>query len=415
MSKLINVKSVSKVFSRDTEDLKLRLRRDLKNAMLPYFAENTYGDNKSDFFALNDISFSVTRGETLGVIGLNGSGKSTLLRLLSKQLTPDIGNIEAVGSILEMIDLTGGFNMSASGAENVFIKCKQLGISKDEIENHYVEIVEFAELENEITAPVNTYSSGMLMRLAISILLSMKPDIILIDEVLAVGDFLFKQKCLNKLDNLRKNAAVVVVSHSMEMIKLFCDRVIVLEKGVAIFEGSAEDAVAIYEDISLKSKNFNEFMNVNTVRLPYINHKKAIKIVKSQWTDEHGSPISKVEQFGTLIYSLSFETYINYKKLIVGVPIWNSKGILVTALSTKRDGSPFLDSSSSSFNVKFHIGKVICNPGVYISNLAIHDGPKYLFRGENPDIEVVPSTNNHWGLFTTEFEVQISRRDDCHD
>ncbi len=189
---------------------------------------------------LRDISFTIHKGQAVGLIGHNGCGKSTTLKLLNRILYPDEGKIMMHGRISSLIELGAGFHPDMSGRENIYINASIFGLKKKEIDERLADIIRFSELENYIDNPVRTYSSGMYMRLAFAIAINVDADILLVDEILAVGDANFQKKCFDKLDEIKKNGAtIVIVSHSMEQIKGICDRVIWIEAGRIKQDGEA--------------------------------------------------------------------------------------------------------------------------------------------------------------------------------
>ena len=201
---------------------------------------------------LNNISFSVNRGEALGLIGHNGCGKSTTLKLLNRILYPDSGSIRMHGRVSSLIELGAGFHPDMSGRENIYINASIFGLKKSEINARLDDIIRFSELEEDIDKPVRTYSSGMYMRLAFSIAINVDADILLIDEILAVGDANFQEKCFRRLSEIKKTGTVIViVSHSMEQIKGICDRVIWLDKGSIRLDG---DAVYVTDEYLLQMR-----------------------------------------------------------------------------------------------------------------------------------------------------------------
>lgn len=205
------------------------------------------GLRKEEFWALSEIDFELRRGEVLGLIGVNGSGKTTLLRLLSGIFPPDKGEIMVKGRVGALIALGAGFHPYFSGRENIYLNGAILGISRDELDAQFDKIVEFSEIGDFIDAPVATYSSGMRVRLGFSVAIAMKPDVLLIDEVLAVGDLGFKVKCLNEINELMKNAAVIFVSHSMQFVYRICTQVMVLNGGkIAHHDNNVEAGIDYY-------------------------------------------------------------------------------------------------------------------------------------------------------------------------
>jgi len=192
---------------------------------------------KDEFWALSDLNFSLKKGECLGLIGHNGAGKSTLLKMLNGIIKPDDGSIEINGRLGALIELGAGFNPILTGRENIFNNGAVLGFTKKEIESKLEEIISFSELEEFIDSPVQNYSSGMKVRLGFAVAVSLKPDVLLIDEVLAVGDTGFVLKCYNKIDSLLPDTAVVFVSHNMPQVARICTSILLLDKGKIQYYG----------------------------------------------------------------------------------------------------------------------------------------------------------------------------------
>lgn len=200
-----------------------------------------------EFWALRDVSFTVAPGETLGVIGANGSGKSTLLKCLARILRPERGRIEREGKLSALLEVGAGFHPEFTGRENVYLNAAILGLNRTEVRNRFDEIVEFAGLERFIDTPVKSYSSGMYMRLGFAIAVNVQPDILLVDEVLAVGDEQFQRKCLAKFEEMRRTGrTIVLVSHALETIRGLCDRAVFLRDGRVADLGSASSVVDAY-------------------------------------------------------------------------------------------------------------------------------------------------------------------------
>ncbi len=205
-----------------------------------------------DFFALKDVSFSMPRGQILGLIGTNGSGKSTLLKVISGIYKPTDGTVRVTGRISPMVELGSGFDMELSGRENIFLNGAILGYDEWFLKDKYDEILEFSELQNFINQPLKTYSSGMLMRLAFSVASIVEPDILIVDEILSVGDEKFQAKSLARMNHLIKSGATVIfVSHNLKQIQKFCNRVIWLERGRIRMDGNALDVCSAYHRIQL--------------------------------------------------------------------------------------------------------------------------------------------------------------------
>lgn len=199
-----------------------------------------------EFWALNNISFEIKKGETVGIIGRNGSGKSTLLQMICGTLTPTQGSIETQGRIAALLELGSGFNLEFTGHENVYMNASILGLKKEEIDARYHDIISFADIGDFITQPVKTYSSGMMIRLAFAVIAHVDADIIVIDEALAVGDAFFTQKCMRFLREFMQKGTVLFVSHDTASVKSLCNRAIWLEKGGIVLEGAPKEVCDQY-------------------------------------------------------------------------------------------------------------------------------------------------------------------------
>jgi len=243
MTSAIDVINVSKVYRRYARK---RQFATLKSAILD---GSLLADLKPDetFQALRNVSFSVPKGCTYGVIGSNGSGKSTLLKCVAGITRPTEGDVKVDGRISALIELGAGFHPEISGRENIFINGIMLGLTKKEIQRRFDEIVEFAEMQDFIDAPVKTYSSGMYMRLGFAVAVHVDPEVLLVDEVLAVGDQSFTHKCLDKFAEFRRrNKSILLVTHSLDLVEKFCDLAHWLNKGVTKGEGDPKRVVAAY-------------------------------------------------------------------------------------------------------------------------------------------------------------------------
>lgn len=200
------------------------------------------------FYALHDVSFEIYRGEVFGIIGLNGAGKSTLLKIISGIIKPTSGKVTRTGTLAPLIELSAGFNGELTGIENIYLNGLLLGYSKKFITSKIDEIIEFSELSKFINTPIKNYSSGMKARLGFSIATVVQPDILIVDEVLSVGDFKFKEKSENKIKSMIESGTTVLfVSHSLNQIESLCDRVLWLEKGKVREIGSSHEICAKYK------------------------------------------------------------------------------------------------------------------------------------------------------------------------
>ena len=203
-----------------------------------------------EHYALNDVSFEVKRGETVGIIGTNGSGKSTILKIITGVLNPTAGNIEVDGRISALLELGAGFNNEYTGLENVYLNGTMIGFTKEEIDERLQDILDFADIGDFINQPVKTYSSGMFVRLAFAVAINIDPEILIVDEALSVGDVFFQAKCYHKFEEFKKNGKTILfVSHDLSSINKYCDRVVLLNKGDKLAEGSPKDMVNMYKKL----------------------------------------------------------------------------------------------------------------------------------------------------------------------
>lgn len=235
----ISIKHVSKLFHKQNQ-------RTFKE-LIPAF----FGGEKvvESFWALKDINLEIKKGETIGIVGPNGSGKSTLLKLIAGVTQPTKGEIKTHGKIAPLIELGAGFHPELTGRENIFLNGIILGMSRAEVKNRFKQIVNFAELWDFIDQPVKHYSSGMYLRLAFAVAVHTEPEILLIDEILAVGDGNFQEKCFKKMDEFKqKQVTIIYVSHNMESVKSFCDKVLYIKQSKMICYGEVEEVIKHYSN-----------------------------------------------------------------------------------------------------------------------------------------------------------------------
>jgi ABC-type polysaccharide/polyol phosphate transport system ATPase subunit len=410
---IIEVNKISKLYSRREAATRGRFARLAGRSLLGLKPKEVSELNQGEFWALNDISFSLKRGEAVGIIGFNGAGKTTLLRILSSQILPDSGEINILGNSASMIDLTAGFTASASGRLNIYYRGAALGRTQQEIESTIDEVIEFSELGDAIDAPFSTYSSGMKMRLAFSIMIVSEPDILFIDEVLAVGDFQFRQKSLAKIREIRERVAFVLVSHSMNTVKLFCNKAILLNKGEIAFQGDPEEAIEIYEKMLIPSKVSKNQRHNKTLN-PQFHNDKTISDVEHFWCDEFGNPIDEIQSGQDLHFHVSFKLNYRPRNLIIGVPVWTDAGVYITGFSTPRATKGLVAMPNKKTQFRLKVPSQAFNPDEYISNLAVNDGPEFLYRGANPVLKVTGTGREYWGHVTLPHvweSVPISKAD----
>lgn len=203
-----------------------------------------------NFWALKDVSFHVRKGEAVGLVGRNGSGKSTMLKVIAGVLKPTMGSVRIFGSIAPMIELGAGFDFDLTARENIFLNGAILGYPREMLEENVEKIIKFAELENFIDVPVKNFSSGMVTRLGFSIATVYQPDILIVDEILSVGDFKFQNKCEERIQEmLSKGTTLLLVSHSTEQVRRVCDRAVLLYKGNMLMEGQVDEVCDLYSEL----------------------------------------------------------------------------------------------------------------------------------------------------------------------
>ncbi len=249
----IKVENVSKKYT-----LGQRGYRTLREDIFRLFTHKKKGQEDSDFYALKDVSFQLKKGEILGIIGPNGAGKSTILKLLSGITLPTKGYVHKEGKIAAMIELAAGFHPELTGRENIYLYGSIMGMKNKEIDKRFKQIVDFSEIGEFLDTPLKRYSSGMKARLGFSVSSHIDADILLIDEVLSVGDFGFQEKCIAKMEEYRnKGVTIIFVSHNLDSIRKLCKRTLLLKKGSVVVDGGTTEAIDRYFDIiSEEKKNF---------------------------------------------------------------------------------------------------------------------------------------------------------------
>lgn len=266
----IKKKYVIKHVTKKPDDKRERAKLALYNLTHPKQA-----NQKEDFWALNGVNFEVKQGEKVGIIGKNGAGKSTLLKVISRITEPTDGKIEFYGKISSMLEVGTGFNRELTGRENIYLNGAILGMTRAEIDAKFDDILEFSEVGKFIDTPVKRYSSGMFVRLAFAVASHLEPDILLVDEVLAVGDTRFQKKCIQKMRSIADSGKTILfVSHQMNTIRQLCDRVIVLKEGKVIYDGEVEGGIRLYNSEAYMEKH-NHYEYKDLARMPGYNLDKA--------------------------------------------------------------------------------------------------------------------------------------------
>ncbi|MES2837176.1 MAG: ABC transporter ATP-binding protein [Bacteroidota bacterium] len=316
----------------------------------------------SDFvWALKDINFEVKQGEVLGIIGKNGAGKSTLLKILSRVTSPTIGDVKAKGRIASLLEVGTGFHPDLSGRENVFLNGAILGMTKQEISSKFDEIIDFSGVERYIDTPVKRYSSGMYVRLAFAVAAHLEPEILIVDEVLAVGDAEFQKKCLGKMKDVSgQGRTVLFVSHNMAAVKGLCTHGIVLENGRHTFSGTNEEAINFY---SQKSESLSQTeLSERTDR----KGNGKMKIYDIQFINESNLLVDELSSGEYYKIKFYFEKYgeVDASQLTFVLQLLNENDEIVTTIATDEQGTKF-DKIPEKGCFEIEIPRLIFRGGKY--------------------------------------------------
>lgn len=370
----IEVKSVSK---------KYRLYHN-RESSLKYVMLNLLSGKKrklsSEFWALKDINMEIPKGKTVGFIGRNGSGKSTLLKLISRILYPDAGDITAHGKISTLIELGSGFHPELTGRENVYINASILGFSRADITRKFDEIVHFSGLEEFIDMPVKTYSSGMYVRLGFSVAININPDILLVDEVLAVGDEVFQKKCIRKIHEMKNTGKTIVfVSHDLNAVEEICDEIFLLHNGKLIKHGKPVDVIAEYHRLLIGSSELQvreEVTETNSRASSAVSQNrwgsKEVEITTLEFIDKDGKEtdfIKAREQFRVRIH---YHAHNRVQQPVFGIGVYTDSGIHITGPNSHKYGLS-IDYVHGKGFVEYEVDSLPLMPGTYLFSAAIYD------------------------------------------
>lgn len=315
------------------------------------------------FWALQDINFEVQPGEVMGVIGRNGAGKSTLLKILSRITSPTTGEIRLEGRVASLLEVGTGFHPELTGRENIFLNGAILGMTRQEINKKFDEIVSFAEVEKFIDTPVKRYSSGMYVRLAFAVAAHLEPEILVVDEVLAVGDLAFQKKCLSKMEDVStQGRTVLFVSHNMNSIKRLCQSAILLEEGRLIELGESHSVISSYYESGQSSGQMVNFERAS--------HKwdTGFRINRLEILDEKFSNAELIYSDQPIVFRLSFESEKDLQPVRVGIEIYR-EGVLVGNTHSKS----MTVSKAREQSVICQVPGGILMPGFYDLHIGAHD------------------------------------------
>jgi lipopolysaccharide transport system ATP-binding protein len=339
--KVINVEHVSKKYCKSLKRSMLYGGIDISRNMLK-FSSRSDRLRKDEFWALNDISFEVKKGETLGIIGPNGSGKTTLLKLLNGIFWPDKGKITIKGKVGALIELGAGFHPLLTGRENIYINAAILGMTKNEVDEKFDEIVEFADIGDFIDTPVKFYSSGMFVRLGFAVAVHSETDILLVDEVLAIGDVGFQNKCFNKIGELKQGGTTtILVSHNMHIISTFTEKIILLNHAKVISFDHVTDGIKEYAQLFTK-RDDSEIERISSGN-------DSIRF----YAVELNKRMFKPGDSFTIM--MKYQSEINYEDVDVDIAIFNSYEPVLYFQATNKAYGRNIDLPKGNHSLKIEI------------------------------------------------------------
>ena len=395
---IVKVEGVSKKFCRD---LKLSLWYGIKDITSEVIGRPREQKLRTkEFWAVKDVSFELKRGECLGLIGHNGAGKSTLLKMLNGLIKPDQGTITMKGRIGALIELGTGFNPILTGRENIYNNGSVLGFTKKEIDQKFDAIIEFSEVSDFIDTPVQNYSSGMKVRLGFAVAAQMEPDVLLIDEVLAVGDLGFRIKCLNKISELLNHAAVILVSHTMPQISRISTKAMLMEKGKSFLK-TDDISLAIseyYKKFDVEKESIFESGKVELKELKILN--------SSEWQDFNNHVFQHADDI-TLKLKISIQKSVS--KFTVKVFFINSEMRTVLDVPSDLVMPTFKNSANGINEIKLSIPNIPLNSGKYGISLVIQDGEteERIYRHDNISHLNISSKYMSWCDCMTKAKWQV--------
>ncbi len=326
-----------------------------------------------EFWALEGVSFEVPKGETFGIIGSNGSGKSTMLKCLTKILRPDRGSVTVDGSLSALLELGAGFHPELSGRENVFLNAAILGLSRKQIAGRFDEIVSFAGLERFIDTPVKNYSSGMFLRLGFAVAINVDPEILIIDEVLAVGDESFQRKCAEKIADFRNDGrTIVIVSHALPNIRQLCDRVAWIDRGKLHRLGGAPEVIDEYTGLAQVDRVLvaerAEYGEGDSVRWG----SGEARISRVELLDANGAANVKPRTGEPLTFRLHYEAHVPVEEPIFGLSITHIEGAMVSGTNTARHHL-LIEKITGDGSIDFVVPRLPLLEGTFEIQVAITD------------------------------------------
>jgi ABC-2 type transport system ATP-binding protein len=350
------------------------------------------------FWALQHISFELEAGKTLGLIGHNGSGKSTLLKVIGGILTPNTGFVERRGRLAALLELGAGFHGDLTGRENVYLNASILGLSRKQTEQYFDEIVDFSGIEQFIDTQVKFYSSGMYFRLAFSVAVHVDPEILLIDEVLAVGDEPFQRKCLDKIRSFQRDGRTIVfVTHGLDVVRSLCDRAIMLDKGQLAIDGTPTDVLRAFRD------------QYSVESLPEDQRgDKRIEVIDVRVLDASGAPRDRFVPGDGVVIEVDLEGHELTDEWGAGIAIYNKDDIVMYGTNTYVQLMTMAPFSPGHKRVRFVFDDIALVEGQYYCTVAVHpaSGPEY-HRLERKAAFRVYTTSHDEGLLYLTPKIEV--------
>ncbi|MFA5033444.1 MAG: ABC transporter ATP-binding protein [bacterium] len=404
---VVKVENVSKKFCKSLKNSMLYGAGDIIKSSIG-MNRNSGKLRKDEFWALDGISFELKKGEALGIIGPNGSGKTTLLKLLNGIFMPDKGKIEMKGKVGALIELGAGFHQMLTGRENIYINGAILGMSKKEINEKFDSIVDFADIGDFLDAPVKHYSSGMYIRLGFAIAIHSEPDILLIDEILSVGDISFQAKCLERMKKFMEDKSILFISHNLTTVKGLCKKSILVSKGKTIDSGDSERVIDDYE-----RRVYNQVPGVkNKENITNIDS-KIIHIGEIELFDEKGVRKDTFRMGETIVAKIPYNAYKKIENPVFTVGIVRTiDGIQCCATTTAIDTIKMGNIEGEGFvEVKLELPLLI--PGTYKIGASVWDAEKrtiiYTSRGIDKFYisSDLPGVDKNYGFFVPKAQWKV--------
>ncbi len=392
MSVVISIEHLSKEFV-----LKQAAPRSFQELVVDLLRRKTHSQVER-FVALDDVSLEIEQGETVGLIGPNGAGKSTLLKLVAGIIEPTSGNVQIYGRVGALLELGAGFHPDLTGRENIYLNGSILGLSRAEIQDKMDDIISFAELERFIDAPVRHYSSGMYVRLGFSVAVHTEPQILLVDEVLAVGDAAFQRKCMDKIDDMRRaGVTILFVSHSAELVRKICKRAVWLDAGRCVADGAAESVAARYLDHSWAQE---QTQVVSEEERRWGNGK--VRITDVRLLGGEGKEQQRFRTGEPMTVEMHYVAKERIEQPVFGLAIHRSDGTHITGPNTQFAGHeiPWIAGEGA---VRYTIPFLPLLEGRYFISVAAHnweDTEMYDYRDREYTFRMLPSENQGYGIVT---------------